>query len=103
MEWFGYISAVCFFIAYLPQLWRTYKLKTVDDISIWMWGLTLVAYISGLAYGVYLGKEPLVLSYLLGMGCTILMIVMYTLYEDPRKDYVRKIVRDILKDVRRKK
>lgn len=102
MELFGYISAICFFVGYLPQLWRTYKLRSVDDISVWMWVLTLIAYLSGLTYGIWLDKWPLILSYLLGLSCTVLMLIMYHMWYDPRKDAVRKEVDNFIKDARRK-
>lgn len=102
MEWFGYISAVGFFIAYIPQLVRTYRLKSVDDISLWMWVLTLGAYMSGLIYGLGLGEEPLILNYMIGVCCTLMMLLMYFLYRDPRKDEVRNIVAREIKALRRK-
>jgi uncharacterized protein with PQ loop repeat len=101
-EIFGYISAMCFFLGYIPQLVRTYRLQTVDDISVWMWLLTLMAYISGGAYGIWLGKWPLIISYALGLYCTIMMLMMYYLYRDPRKDKIRTIVRGFLRDSKRR-
>lgn len=102
MEIFGYISAILFFVAYLPQLVRTYRRRTVEDISISMWIFTLCAYLSGLVYGISLSKDPLILSYALGTSCTVLMIVMYYLYRDPQKDRAERIIRQVLKEFRRK-
>lgn len=98
---FGYVSGICFFVGYIPQLLRTYRLKSVDDLSTPMWVLTLIAYLAGFVYGVELGRAPLILSYSLGMGCTILMLTMITLYRDPRKDQIRNKVRDFLAEARR--
>ena len=86
IEYFGYISALCFFLGYIPQLVRTYRLKTVDDISVEMWWLTFAAYSTGLVYGIWLGKTPLLLSYTLGFCCTTLMLVMYYIYISRSKE-----------------
>lgn len=102
METLGYISALCFFIGYIPQLVRTYRLKSVDDISLWMWVITLLAYASGLSYGIYLNKNALILSYTLGLGCTAFMLLMYSLYRDPRKDKARRIVAGFISESQRK-
>ena len=102
MELFGYASAALFFLAYLPQLYRTYKLKKVDDISVWMWVLILGAHLTGLTYGVWLDKEPLIVGYLLGLNCTGMMIVMHCLYKDPRPDHARRMAKKIIKDMMRR-
>jgi MtN3 and saliva related transmembrane protein len=101
MELFGYISAICFFIGYIPQLWRTYRLKSVDDISMWMWLVTLLAYVSGLIYGFQLNKLPLIISYLLGISCVVTMLSMYFTYRDVGKDRIRRLVRNFIKESRK--
>jgi MtN3 and saliva related transmembrane protein len=102
IDLFGWISGALFLISYVPQLIRTYKLKSVDDISPWMLALLACAYILGVIYGVLINSAPLTYNYLLGFNLILLWGIMFYLYRDPRKDEVRNEVRKLLKDVRRK-
>lgn len=103
MEFFGWISAICFTCCYLPQIIRTHRLKTVDDISIWLFLLVMVASLSGLVYGLWLREGPLVFNYGVGLVLSSIIIGQYYTYKDPKRDKIRKIVRDTIKKVRRTK
>lgn len=92
MEMIGWVSAICFTVSYLPQIWRTHKLKTVDDISIGLFSFTAVAYVTGACYGIWLDKYPLIYNYLAGLSLTSVIIFQWCVYKNPRKDEARKIV-----------
>ena len=101
-EVFGWIATVLFFLSYIPQLVRTYQLKTVDDISAPMWWALVVAYGSLLIYGAHLQSDAIVVNASLGLSCVLLMLRMYYFYRDPRKEVNRKIVAGFIKDSQRK-
>lgn len=98
----GWAATVLFFISYFPQLIRTYKLKTVDDISAPMWWVLIAAYSCLFTYGISLNSNAIMVNALLGFNCTGFMLVMYYLYRDPRKDRIRKIVVGFIKDSQRR-
>lgn len=98
----GWLATALFFVSYFPQLIRTFKLKSVDDISVSMWYILMVAYTSLLIHGTGIGSNPIVINSLLGMSCVSVMLLMYYQFRDPRKEKIRKEVRDFIKDVRRK-
>lgn len=81
-EIFGYISALCFSLCYLPQLWKTWRTKQVADISVLMWIIQGMAYSSGLVYGWYLSSIPLVLNYSLGLVYTSIWLCMWYKYKN---------------------
>lgn len=99
MEWAGWISAAAFSACYLPQLWKTWRLKSVEDISVWMWIIQGVAYLSGLMYGAWLDKWPLILNYSLGLLYTYIWLLMWIQFRDPRKEAIRKEVRQMLREL----
>ena len=58
----GYIGAVFLTITLLPQLYHTYKLKNVDNISIYFLLLQIKTCSLFLTYGILLGELPLILA-----------------------------------------
>lgn len=102
IEIWGWLSAVLFGISYLPQLIRTYRLKSVDDISVGLWWMCFGAYVSLLIYGICLEKTALIFNAFFGLSCVSVMLIMYYSYNDSRKEEVRKIVRDTLKELKRR-
>ena len=77
----GYASAICFSLCYLPQIIKTYRVKTVDDISIWLWILSLTAYIFGGLYGILINKIPLVVNYGAGFLFNSIIIGQWIWYK----------------------
>lgn len=98
----GWISALCFVFCYIPQIIRTHRLKSVDDISIWLFILCVIAYSAGIIYGVGLNQVPLIFNYTVGLLLATIIVWQYYIYRDPRKDHIRQTVADFLQDVRRK-
>ena len=80
MELFGYLSAICFAVSYLPQIFKTAKRKKVKDISLWLWVLNALAYTFGLIYGLGLTELPLILNYGFGLICGSIILWQYWRY-----------------------
>ena len=80
MELIGWIATIAFGACYWPQLYRSYKLKTVGDISVWAWILQFIGYVAGLFYGTLLHQWPLLVGYFHGLLCTIAFLLMYLKY-----------------------
>lgn len=100
MEIFGWISTVCFNICYLPQLYKIYRTKDVYSINVYMWYLQFIAHLTGLFYAVNITSFPLIINFIFGLFYSWLGILMYWVYRDPDKEYVRKILRDIKKELK---
>jgi uncharacterized protein with PQ loop repeat len=79
-EWAGWIATIGFSLCYIPQIVHTWKVKHVDQVSVWLWILQLVGYSSGMVYGFWLKQTPLIAGYLWGFGCTVLYLVLYFIY-----------------------
>jgi uncharacterized protein with PQ loop repeat len=80
MEFMGWLATIAFGICYWPQIYHSYKLKTVGDISPWSWTIQLVGYVLGFFYGAWLKQMPLIIGYAHGLFCTILLLCMYRKY-----------------------
>ena len=83
MELFGWLYTICFAICYIPQIAKTLTTKKVEDISISLFGLSLIGYLSALIYTINEldSNYILLLNYLFGGMCSLIMIILYFVYK----------------------
>lgn len=83
MEIFGWLYTICFAICYIPQIVKTLQTKKVEDISISLFGLSLIGYLSALIYTIneLNSNYILLLNYLFGGMCSLIMIILYFVYK----------------------
>ena len=60
MDFVGYVAATLTTAAFLPQLFRVWRRKSADDISIAMYSLLIVGVLMWIAYGVSIAAWPVV-------------------------------------------
>lgn len=77
---FGILAGILFGMTYIPQLIRSYKSKSVGDISIGSWLIQVMAYICGILYSICIHQSILLFGYGWGLFCTLLFVSMYFLY-----------------------
>jgi len=80
----GWLYTLCFAICYIPQIVKSLKTKKVNDISISLFILSLLGYISALVYtlGDIGFNIILVTNYVFGALCSLVMIITYLCYKD---------------------
>ncbi len=81
MQLLGWLTTLAFAFCYWPQLYKTWKRKTVGDISVWPWFIQSVGYATGIAYGALLHQWPLLVGYIHGLLCSLLFLVLYYKYK----------------------
>lgn len=59
---FGLAAAVCTTLAYLPQVVKTWRTRSTEDISLGMFAVMVLGLVFWLIYGLLLGDIPLILS-----------------------------------------
>lgn len=77
----GWTTSICFTLAYLPQLWKTYKTKSVEDLSLITLMLSNIAGLLGIIYTYHSNQFILQVGYTLGVWCSLLLTVMYLRYK----------------------
>lgn len=84
MEVFGWLYTISFAICYIPQIVKTLQTKKVEDISISLFGLSLIGYISAIIYTINeIGYNYiLLLNYSFGGLCSLIMIIAYLQYRE---------------------
>lgn len=80
----GWFYTLCFAICYIPQIVKSIKTKKVNDISVSLFILSLLGYISALVYtlGDIGFNIILVTNYIFGALCSLIMIITYICYRD---------------------
>jgi MtN3 and saliva related transmembrane protein len=78
VEFIGYLAGFLAMISFLPQIIKTLRSKSVNDISITMLLLTLATNLLYLVYGIALGLTPIVVMISI-MTCIVLLQIGLTL------------------------
>ena len=77
-EWIGFLGMIFIDLCYIPQIWKAYKTKSVNDISIPFW----ISLIFGLSlyfiYAILINNPVYMISNSTGLIFnTIMLILLY--------------------------
>lgn len=78
----GWIATTLFTVMLVPQIIKTIKRKTVDDISISVSVIALIANVIALIYSILIHQWPLTVKYILGIATTLVFIYIYFKYKN---------------------
>jgi MtN3 and saliva related transmembrane protein len=81
----GYVAATLTTLAFIPQVWRTYRTKDVSGISLKMYTLFTLGVAVWLAYGIVLGQVPMMIANSLGLVMACAVLVMKVRYGGRRR------------------
>lgn len=72
----GYVAGACTTVAFLPQVLRTWRSRSTNDISLGMFSLMVFGIALWLFYGIIIGDWPLIVAdgISLLLAATILMM-----------------------------
>lgn len=76
----GYVAAVLTTAAFIPQVWRAWKTRSVRDLSLPMYLLMVTGLVLWLVYGFLIGSWPLVAANLVTLvfsGSILLMRIFW--------------------------
>ncbi|MBI2655323.1 hypothetical protein HYX06_02770 [Candidatus Woesearchaeota archaeon] len=74
-EIIGYLGGIFIMISFVPQVIKSYKTRSVADLSLWMIIATLIGTIFWIIYGYFIKSSPvLVMNIIFGI------IVLYQLF-----------------------
>ena len=78
IEFFGFSAALLTTIAFLPQLYKTWKTKSADDVSLIMLILFIIGLICWIIYGLKINSLPIlvanIITFILNFSILILKI-----------------------------
>lgn len=78
MSAIGFVAGTCTTLAFLPQVVRTWRTRSTDDISLGMFSLMVFGIALWLFYGIAIGDWPLIVAdgVSLLLATTILLMKM---------------------------
>ena len=62
IDLFGFLAALLTTIAFLPQLYKTWKTKSADDVSLVMLILFLIGLLCWIIYGLKINSIPILVA-----------------------------------------
>ncbi len=79
-EIIGLIAAVLTTTAFVPQVYRTWRMKSADSLSLTMYIIFFVGIILWLVYGIHLKSLAMILSNIVTAVLALLLIIFKIRY-----------------------
>ena len=80
IEFFGFFAAILTTLAFIPQLIKTLKTKTAEDVSL----TTLIMFLTGVAswiiYGIQISSKPILIANVITFLLNFLILVFKLIY-----------------------
>jgi MtN3 and saliva related transmembrane protein len=86
MEWpelIGWLATLCSTVSFAPQAWKVIRTRRTQDLSVWMYAVTVTGFGLWTGYGVLLGKWPLIITNVICQSLSSFILAMKLL---PRRD-----------------
>jgi len=80
LEFLGLLAGAITSIGFLPQIFRGYKTKKLDDISIYMPVVLAIGMTLWLIYGLLIEALAVVVANAFGVTCCLVLIIMKKIY-----------------------
>lgn len=79
----GFVYTFCFVVCYWPQIIKSIKTKSVEDVSLSLFLLSIIGYISAITYTLLkIGFDFwLLVNYTLSLFGAIVMVTIYFKYK----------------------
>lgn len=81
ISFLGWTQTIIFSIVLIPQIIKTCKVKKVDEISVWVFILSLIANVIALWYAVLILQPPLIFKYVTGGILCLIYIIFFYYYQ----------------------
>ena len=80
LEIFGLIAGAVTSLGFIPQLFRGYRTKKLDDVSYFMPIILAIGMTLWLIYGVLISAVAVAIANTFGIGCCLTLIMMKKMY-----------------------
>ena len=80
IDLFGFLAALLTTIAFLPQLYKTWKTKSADDVSLIMLILFIIGLFCWIIYGLKINSIPILVANIITFIFNFLILVLKITY-----------------------
>ena len=84
IEFFGFSAALLTTIAFLPQLYKTWKTKSADDVSLIMLILFIIGLICWIIYGLKINSLPILVANIITFIFNFSILILKITYSKDR-------------------
>lgn len=79
-DWLGAVAATLTTLSFVPQAWLTYRSRDVEGISLGMYAAFTAGIALWLAYGVLLGRWPIIVANAVTLALATAILAMKIAY-----------------------
>ena len=76
----GLIASAMIILSFLPQIYRGFRTKKLDDLSYYFVVFLGIGQFFWLLYGLHLKDLPIIITNIAGVSCNLTLITMKYLY-----------------------
>ena len=80
LEIFGLIAGAITSLGFVPQLFKGYRTKKLDDVSYLMPFILAIGMTLWFIYGMLISAAAVVIANAFGIGCCLTLIIMKNMY-----------------------
>ncbi|WP_075343456.1 SemiSWEET family sugar transporter [Tenacibaculum agarivorans] len=80
-EILGYLAAFLTTASFLPQVYKSWKTKSTEGLSLTMYTVFFIGILCWLVYGIYLNSMPIILANTITGICAFILIVLKIRYK----------------------
>jgi MtN3 and saliva related transmembrane protein len=74
VEWIGYFGSFLTSITFIPQVYKSWKSRSVGDLSIWMVLIVITSTLVWLIYGFAISSGPVILANTVVLVLTLVLL-----------------------------
>ena len=84
IDFFGFSAAFLTTIAFLPQLYKTWKTKSAEDVSLIMLILFITGLICWIIYGIKINSVPILLANIITFIFNFSILILKVTYREKK-------------------
>ena len=85
IDLFGFLAALLTTIAFLPQLYKTWKTKSADDVSLIMLILFIIGLFCWIIYGLKINSIPILVANIITFIFNFSILILKITYRERKK------------------
>ena len=85
IDLFGFLAALLTTIAFLPQLYKTWKTKSADDVSLIMLILFITGLIFWIIYGLKIHSTPILIANVVTFIFNFSILILKVTYKENKE------------------
>ncbi len=74
VEYIGYLGSFLTSVTFIPQVYKSWKSRSVGDLSVWMVGIVIFSTLVWLVYGWAISSRPVIVANMVVLLLSLLLL-----------------------------